>query len=192
MKKALWILLLPVLLVPFKARAADTAERYHTFIGITAGGGSNRVSYSGWVDDSQKNLDITGSYYSMGLMTCVIIRPMIGEFTLQYLSNSNDGDVDTSVSHLHLTLAAKYFYELGRYFSVTAGLGLYGDTPPANLGYEGGAGGMALLGAMINLTFDLRLMVDGIVRYGSFGLGEGSTKTSYGAALSFVYNVGRI
>ena len=45
---------------------------------------------------------------------------------------------------------------------------------------------------MIKLSFDVRLMADLTARYGTFGLGEGSSKISYGAAFSLVYSVGRI
>ena len=48
----------------------------------------------------------------MGLSVCTIIRQVIGEFTMQYLVNSNGGDVDTSVRHLYLSIAGKYYYSL--------------------------------------------------------------------------------
>ncbi len=176
----------------FIASPAGAAERYHTFMGLTGGWGINRISYSGWVEDSHQNLDFTGSYYTTGLSFCAIITRAIGEFTVQYQGNSNGGDVDASYHSLYLSLAGKYYHELSRVFNVTAGAGLYGEIPPASMGYEGGAGVIAIVGAMITFTFDLRLMVDFQLRYGSFGLGEGSTRTSYGAAASFVYNVGRI
>ena len=182
-----------LLLAALGAEPARATERYYTFMGLTGGFGVDQVSYSGWVVDSQKNLDLSGSYYSAGLVACAVIRQVIGEFTLQYMSNSISGDdVDASVSHMYLSIAGKYFYTLSPAFHLTAGLGLYGDAPPATLEYEGGGGLLALAGVMVNLTFDLRLMADVIGRYGSFGLGEGSTKISYGAALSVVYNVGRI
>lgn len=181
-----------VLLSVFMAGRAHATDRYYTFMGLTGGGGVNRISYSGWVGDSRQNLDITGSYYSAGLSVCAIIRQVIGEFTVQYLSNSNGGDVDTSVSNLYLSIAGKYFYSLSQAFHLTAGAGLYGDAPPATSGYEGGGGVLACAGTMINLTFDMRLIVDATARYGTFGLGEGSTKISYGAAVSLVYSVGRI
>lgn len=176
----------------FSAAPARAADRYYTYMGITGGGGINRISYSGWVENSQQNLDITGSYYSTGLSVCTVINQVIGEFTVQYLSNSNGGDVETSVSHMYLSIAGKYFYSLSSIFHLTAGAGLYTDAPPATLGYSGGGGVLALAGTMIRITSDVMFMAEATARYGTFGLGEGSTKISYGAAASLVYSVGRI
>jgi hypothetical protein len=181
-----------LILSVFSAVPARAADRYYTYMGITGGGGINRISYSGWVDDSRRNLDITGSYYSTGLSVCTVINQVIGEFTAQYQSNSNSGEVETSVSTLYLSIAGKYFYSLSRVFHLTAGAGLYGDMPPATLDYEGGGGVLALAGTMIRFSADVMFMAEATARYGTFGLGEGSSKISYGAAVSLVYNVGRI
>jgi len=181
-----------LILTVFSAVPARAADRYYTFMGITGGGGINRISYSGWVENSQQNLDITGSYYSTGLSVCTVVDQVIGEFTMQYMSNSGSGDVETSVSHMYLSIAGKYFYSLSRAFHLTAGAGIYCDAPPATLDYEGGGGMLALAGTMIRFSDDVMFMVEATARYGTFGLGEGSTKISYGAAASLVYSVGRI
>lgn len=168
------------------------AERYYTFAGLGGSFGINRVTYHGWVKTEQKDLDISGSYYTAGPMLCVFIPPLIGEWTMQYAANSHNGEVDTSVQCLYLSLAGKYFYSVKQWFHLTVGAGVYGEMPPATLSYEGGGGGLASLGCIVNFNFDIRFVFDVTAKYGSFGLGEGSRKLSGGAAVSIIYNVGSI
>lgn len=174
------------------AASAFGAERYHTFAGLGGSLGINRVTYHGWVETEQKDLDISGSYYTAGPILCVFIPPLIGEWTMQYAANSHSGEVDTSVRCLMLSLVGKYSYSIKQWFHLTAGAGVYGEMPPATLSYEGGGGGLASLGCIVNFSFDLRLMFDLTAKYGAFGLGEGSRKFSGGAAIFIIYNVGSI
>ena len=176
----------------FSAVPARAADRYYTFMGITGAAASTGYPTRIGRRTRSRNLDITGSYYSTGLSVCTVVDQVIGEVTVQYLSNSNSGDVDTSVSHMYLSIAGKYFYSLSRVFHLTTGAGIYCDSPPATLDYEGGGGMLALAGTMIRFSDDVMFMVEATARYGTFGLGEGSTKISYGAAASLVYSVGRI
>ncbi len=168
------------------------AERYYTFAGLGGGIGINRVTYHGWVETEQKDLDIAGSYYTAGPILCVFIPPLMGEWTMQYAANSHDGEVDTSVQCLYLSLAGKYFYSVKEWFHLTVGAGVYGEMPPATLSYEGGGGGLASLGCIVHFNFDFRLVFDVTAKYGSFGMGEGSRKLSGGAAVFIIYNVGSI
>ncbi len=172
--------------------SAFGAERYHTFAGLGGSIGVNRLTYHGWVETEQKDLDISGSYYTAGPILCVFVPPLIGEWTMQYEANSHDGEVDTSVQCLLLSLAGKYFYSVTQWFYLTAGAGVYGEMPPATLSYEGGGGGLASLGCVVNFSFDFRLVFDVTAKYGSFGLGEESRKFSTGAAVFIIYNVGSI
>lgn len=181
-----------LLLLLVMAVSSNAAERYHTFAGVSGGYGLNRVAYHGWVETEQKDLNLSGSYYTAGPVLCVFVPPFVGEWTMQYASNSNSGEVDTSVQCLLLSLAGKYFYSINEWFHLTAGAGVYGEMPPATLSYNGGAGGLASLGCIVHFGFDLRLMFDLSAKYGSFGLGEGSRKFSTGAAVFIIYHVGSI
>jgi hypothetical protein len=75
---------------------------------------------------------------------------------------------------------------------VTGGLGLYLETGPSNLSYAGAGGVCLSAGTFISLTEQIKLSIDLLTRYGSFGLGSESTKFSYGARLGILFRVGKV
>ncbi|MCX7677681.1 MAG: hypothetical protein N2316_00530 [Spirochaetes bacterium] len=168
------------------------AQRYPTFAGIRAAGGYNRIAYEGWVETDRADFTISGKYVIAGPLLCVFVPPFVGVWSFQYLANSNGSEINTSVKCLFVSLEAKYAYAITSLFSVTGGLGVYGELPPATLSYEGGAGGVASLGCLISIGTDFRILFDVSGNYGSFGLGDNSKKFSIGIGISLVYHVGSI
>lgn len=163
---------------------------YYNYVGITIGGGINQIEYNDWFIDKRDTKKISGAYYSGGFIFDIFVRNFVGEFTLQYVYNSNDED--TSVQHVLLTTVGKYTFNLSHAFAVAPGLGLYIETPPSDIEYNGGGGFLATLGAIFNIDKDYKIIFDLIGTYGYFGMGEESTKISYGTKIGIVYNIGRL
>lgn len=189
------IQLVSLLLAAFITGPAWPGERFSTYTGITLGGGINQIEYTDWFTDHQETANIGGSYYSGGILFAVFVRELIGEFSLQYIANANDsveGGKDTSVQHLLYTFTGKYAYPLGTGFFATCGFGLYMETPPATSSYDGGGGAAITLGCILDMSSDWKMIFDFNGRYGQFGMGQDSTKLSYGINVGVVYNVGRI
>lgn len=161
---------------------------YYNFIGITLGGGINQIEYNDWFVDKRDTKKISGVYYSGGLIFDIFVRNFVGEFTIQYVYNSNDEDI--SVQHLYLSTLGKYSFNLSHVFAVAPGLGLYIETPPSDKEYNGGGGFLATLGAIFTIGKDFKIIFDLIASYGYFGMGEESTKISYGTKIGIVYNIG--
>lgn len=166
-------------------------QLYFTYIGATAGAGYDKIEYKHW--SPEKNIldteDVSGSFMSGGLLLNVYAGFFIGEFSLQYILNSNS---EIPVNHLLYDAIGKYSYQLKDYLAITAGAGLYMETPPSNRGYESGGGAILTHGVVYNLDRNWKIIFDLIGRYGSFGIGEDSTRLSYGAKLGIVYKIGRI
>ncbi len=167
-------------------------ELFFTYVGVTAGGGIQTVEYQDWWDDQRNSQSYSGNFFSGGAMMDIVVNNLVGEFTAQFMYNSLDGTPDISVHHTLLTVTGKYRYPLSTMFNLAGGLGLYMDMPPATDDYDGGGGVSACIGTMIDLTLNSMLVLDIYGRYGTFGVGEESTRLSTGASLGFVYKIGRI
>lgn len=121
----------------------------------------------------------------------IFVRRFIGEFEIEYINNFSSGKPDVAVQHLIYTGIGKYSHPVNDIISITGGLGVYLETPPANKSYEGG-GLNAAIGAVFDLTREWKIIADVLCRYGYFGLGDDSSKFSIGAKIGVVYKVGRI
>ncbi len=163
---------------------------YYNYMGITIGGGINQIEYNDWFVDKRDTKKISGAYYSGGIIFDIFVRNFVGEFTLQYAYNSNDED--TSIQHLLISTLGKYSFNLSHNFAIAPGLGLYIETPPSDKEYNGGGGILATLGAIINIGKDYKIIFDIIGSYGYFGMGEESTKITYGTRIGVIYNIGRL
>lgn len=175
-----------------KEKKKDSSSFYYTFVGIIGEGGGNQITYSDWVKDKWETIDYTGSYSGGGLMCGLFTDHLIGEFSLQYISNGDKGDPDISVSYTMATALGKFAWFFFKFFGIAAGAGLYMELPPFINDYSGGAGFAGTFGFVFNLGGDFKIIIEGIARSGHFGLGEESTITSFGGRFGFVYNVGRL
>ena len=93
---------------------------------------------------------------------------------------------------MYFTMAARIGIRMGNVGAFAPGIGLYFDTPPSNRKYRGGAGLRAPIGFIFDTTPDSKLFVEGSVMYGSYGMGEKSTKLSFGGSFGMIFKVGRI
>jgi len=176
-----------------RGEEAEEVEKLHfTYIGTIIGGGINKINYKNWFNDRRRTENISGTYYSGGAVLNVFVYQFIGEFSFQYIMNSSNSSPDISNQHLILNAIGKYSYFLKNNFFLTSGLGLYLDSPPANNDYDCGSGPLIVIGMIYELSREMRIFSDLIGRYGSFGLGQGSSKISYGINIGVVYKVGRI
>jgi hypothetical protein len=106
----------------------------------------------------------------------MVAKWLIGDFSIQYIYNQNE----RQLHHLYFTMAGRLGVKMGNVGTFAPGSGFYFDTPPSNRKYRGGGGLRAPIGFLFNTTFDSRFFVEGNVIYGSYGMGEKSTKLSFG------------
>ena len=177
-----------ILFTPFNLNAE---QPFFTYTGLTFGGGIDSITYSDWSPETNRREtnDLSGTYYCSGILLNIFVRDLIGEFSIQYINNSND---EIPVSHVIYDVLGKYSYPLTESISVAGGAGLYLETPPASRGYNSGGGLSAAFGPIYSIGKDWKIMLDIAGRHGHFGIGEDSTRISYGARLSVVYKTGRI
>lgn len=169
---------------------AEEEQLYFNYIGVTIGSGLNQIEYTDWFVDKRETKDISGTFFSGGLILDIFVDQFVGEFMLQYVYNANDAD--TSLQHLSLATIGKYSYPISGIFALSAGLGLYMETPPADREYDGGGGFLATLGIFSTLGPDYKIVFDLLGGYGYFGIGDNSKKITYGAKIGIVYNIGRL
>lgn len=167
-------------------------ELFFTYVGVIAQGGTNSISYQGWVNTQQETIKSKGSVYGGGILTTIFVHQFSGEFSLTYVQYSSDSTPDLSVGHPLATVKGKYYYPLNNVFQPGLGIGLYLDLPPASIDYNGGAGGNISLSLLFTLSTEIKTIIDIYAQYGSFGMGESSTKTEGGISVGVVYKVGRL
>lgn len=170
----------------------NAQELFFTYVGVIAQGGINSTNYQGWVNTQQETIKSKGSVYGGGILTTIFVHQFSGEFSLTYAQYSSDSTPDLSVGHPLATVKGKYYYPLNKVFQPGLGIGLYLDLPPASTRYNGGAGGNISLSLLVTLSTEIKTIIDIYAQYGSFGMGESSTKTEGGISVGVVYKVGRL
>jgi len=174
---------------------AEEEELFFTYIGPTLGAGTNQIAYRRWSQssDSRESSVVSGYFISGGFLLNIYVRNFIGEFALEYMADQNSKESDISVMHLIYTSQAKYSYSLNDMFSLTCGLGAYLETPPSTKRFDSGGGIAGSFGFIIDFNREFKLVVDTpVCRYGYFGVGDDSSKLSFGVKIGMVYKVGRI
>ena len=166
-------------------------ELFFTYAGVTAGWGIDNIEYKDWFADEAetRTRKCSGTYLTGGAILNIFVNQFIGEFSLEYINIFND---EVPVSHMIYSATGKYSYQVIELLALTAGAGLYLETPPASRSYNSGGGINGAIGSVYNIDRELKIIFDLTARYGSFGVGEDSTRYSYGAKLGIVYKVGRI
>ncbi|MCX8125427.1 MAG: hypothetical protein N3F66_14860 [Spirochaetes bacterium] len=172
--------------------AVSAQELFFTYAGVIVQGGTNSINYKGWVNTQQKTIKSKGSVYGGGILTTIFVHQFSGQFSLTYMQYSSDSTPDLSVGHPLVTVKGTYYYPLNKVFQPGVGLGLYLDLPPASADYNGGAGGNISLSMLFTLSTEIKTIIDIYAQYGSFGMGESSTKTEGGILVGVVYKVGRL
>jgi hypothetical protein len=167
-------------------------ELFYTYIGPVAGFGGNYIWKKGWdnVNNIQQDYSYQGLFVKGGLMLNVFAKNFSGDFTIEYNYSMNQVD---PVMGIFLKITGKYVFKISEVFNLALGVGGYFETPPSNNPeFKGGAGVQVPFGMIINTTQDTKLILDFYARFGYYGLGVGSTKLSYGMALSFLFKVGTL
>jgi hypothetical protein len=166
---------------------AQQRDLVYTYIGPVGGGGFQHVTTREWRNFylGEKS---AGHYYHGGVSLWVASRWINGDCSLQYAYNH----YQRPLHHLYVTLSGRAAITVKQIVTFAPGIGLYFETPPSNRGFRGGAGVRAPLAVLFHTTFDTRLFVEGSFMYGWLGIGDRSTKLSYGANLGFIVKVGRI
>ncbi|HNU92714.1 MAG TPA: hypothetical protein PKO25_12655 [Spirochaetota bacterium] len=182
---------LAVLTLAIARPALAQQELFFTYIGATLGGGTASIDYNEWVVDERKSQNASGVYFSGGLLLDVVVRDIIGEFTMQAINTGASEDTVASLRLLY-SVTGKYAFRLSDSFFLCPGIGLYLESGPSDKSYQGGAGLSASAGLGWVFSRDWILLFDLVGRYGSYGLGEESTIMSYGASLGVVYKIGRL
>lgn len=167
-------------------------ELFFTYVGVVFQGGINSINYESWINNEQGTVKSKGAVYGGGIITAIFVHQFAGEFSLVYMQYSSDTTPDLSVGHPLATVKGKYFYPLSNVYQPGIGLGLYLDLPPASVDYNGGAGGNISLCSLFILSSEIKALIDIYAQYGSFGMGESSTKIEGGISLGVVYKVGRL
>ncbi len=76
--------------------ASAQQELFFTYIGATIGGGAASIDYSEWVVDHRETASATGTWFSGGLLLDVIVRDLIGEYSLQVVNTGASEDTVAS------------------------------------------------------------------------------------------------
>lgn len=173
---------------PLGAAAAER-EPVYTFVGLTVGGGMNKVVYTDWYNLYQDRT-MSGYYVDSGVSFWVVSKWLMGDFTLQY--RYNNFKAEGELHHLYCTISGRIGIPLGSVAILAPGVGIYIESPPANRKFNGGAGIRVPLAFLFNTTFDTKLFINGSFMYGWFGKGDSGEKMSYGVDLGFIFKVGRI
>lgn len=178
--------------IMFPATIASAQELFFTYVGVVLQGGTNSIHYESWIDTEQGTVESKGAMYGGGILTAIFVHQFAGEFSLTYMQYSSDTKPDLSVGHPLATVKGKYFYPLSNVYQPGIGLGLYLDLPPASVDYNGGAGANIAFCSLFTLSSEIKALIDIYAQYGSFGMGESSTKIEGGISAGVVYKVGRL
>ncbi len=197
MKKIL-IFIFMIFSLPLALQASEE-ELYFTYVGPVAEFGINRIAYKGWWQDTntRRIFSSNGLFFGGGAMSNIYVRNFIGEFSMEYM-NDYSGKEEISVQHMFFSTAFKYSFPLNNLIKIsyplalTTGPGLYLETSPASKAYKAGGGVNAIIGTIITIDREWKAVIDIVLRYGYFGLGDDSYKFSAGIKFGAVYKVGRI
>ncbi|MBN1531269.1 MAG: hypothetical protein JXA20_01270 [Spirochaetes bacterium] len=196
--------LIPLLFIILAAAAAGAQEPglnetqrelIYTFVGGIAGFGYNSGTYRDSFNTNSRDFCYQGSKpdnginFSGGAAITIFGQYFVGDFTAQFMYNSGAA---LSVYHLYFTASARYNFRFGDTFHIAPGAGVFLETPPSNKDFNGSAGFIVPVGFYLNTTFDTKLYLDIYARYGTFGVGQGSTRLSCGIIIGFIFKVGRI
>ncbi len=166
----------------------------YTYIGPTTGFGGYNTFYKGWNSDSSLRVNdkYAGMHFTGGVALNIFTQYVIADFKIQYIYNLNLSDTGLSLMHLMYSISGKYIYNFNKIIGITVGLGVYFESPPSNVEFKGGAGGLLLFGVAISTTFDTKLILDLVAGYGFYGLGDKTSRVSYGLNIGFIFKVGRL
>lgn len=187
------IYLLILILVPGSGylsaqTAGDASSLNYTYLGPVLSVAYDKVEYKDWFETEQGTKNMSGLSLSGGLSLYIFVENYSGDFQFKYTRS----DYDFALDLLEVSLQGKYLWKLNNYISAGCGLGIYSSTALSESDHKGSAGFQIPLTSVFTISEKWKIFFDLFARYGSFGMGEGSTQISFGTNLGLVYRVGRI
>lgn len=173
----------------FNSREDDSVF-YYTYLGPFFATGLHSIAYKGWTDGSHKEYDDGGFYTEPGAMLFIQIHPFITEVDLGFRLNFNDTKT-TQVFHTTIRAKGKYMHPVMPRLLLGGGAGFYFESIPATETYDG-TGILACLSGAYQLNPAWMLLLDLDFGFGNFGIGEGSTKLSYGITIGAGTKMGNL
>lgn len=170
-----------------QTRERKGRELFYTYFGPVAGFGYSMAQYETWKNNSWQTVKANGINANGGALLNIFIGNFVGDFSVEWMYNAPE-----SMQHMHYRAMGKYLWTLNDTFAAGCGFGIYLETPPSTKTYNGSAGVMLPLSLAITTGFDSKLVVDIYGKYGSYGVGENSSKISTGMSIGFLFKVGRI
>jgi hypothetical protein len=161
---------------------------HYTYLGPVLSMSYDKVEYKDWMGTEQGSVDMTGTTYGGGIALQIFVENFCGDFQFKYVRS----DLDFSIDLGEILLQGKYLWKINDIFSAGAGLGLYSEIPLSEPDHKGSAGIQLPVSAVITGSPMWKVFLDIYCRYGSFGMGEGSSRIALGSNLGVVFRVGRI
>ncbi len=183
------VILLIISIQSAHAAKEDSRELYYTYVGPVAGFGMNQITVNDWFGDRTKTKKVSGTYVDGGALFKIIVNRLAGDFTVQYMYNS---DGSYSIQHMYYSSAARYIHNFTDTFALSPGIGLYFESHPASKKYNGSTGFYIPMGISYKINDDTKLITDLKMAMGSFGIGEGSGKISFGIEVGVIFKSGRL
>ncbi len=168
--------------------AEESAALNYTYLGPIMSIGYSSVEYSKWDDSEYKAVSSSGINYSGGVVLCIFAGNYLGDTKIRY---AYDG-TDDSMTYAEFSFSAKYLWKLSNAMNAGLGLGVYCETPPSNKSHNGSAGLELPLALIVDTSINTKLYTEISLKYGSYGLGEDTSRLYYGCSVGFIIKVGRI
>jgi hypothetical protein len=162
----------------------------YTYAGAYLTGGYSMIKYSKWSGASMNDYKASGDFFSPGCIIQLYAQRFVGEFTAGYMLNFTD-TAATKIDYTEFTSKIKYRYILNQSVSLTAGPGLYFNTPPSTKTYSTSGGGLISVGAVYEYDFDWKAFSDIYCSFGNFGVGNNGARLGFGISFSVLKKFGR-
>lgn len=170
---------------------AHSEELFFTYVGPSVSYNYNFVKYQDWIIDKNDTVNYRNSGFTGGIFTQIFVGRISGEMSLNLEYDLLSGSPDLTMYHLTWTGIGKFAFYQTTKWSISGGLGVYLETPPATNSYDGG-------GAIITSGFNYKIGENQLIStdiyssFGNFGLGQDSSKINVGVKVAYGFKVGRI
>lgn len=166
----------------------DMSSLHYTYLGPVFNYSYEKVVYKDWMGTEQDSINMTGTSYGGGVSLQIFADNFCGDFHLKFVRSELDFSLDLG----EMLLQGKYLWKINDLFSAGTGLGLYSELSFSEKDHKGSAGIQLPLTAVFTGSPLWKIFLDVYIRYGSFGMGEGSSRSAMGSNLGIVFRVGRI
>lgn len=172
----------------FPQNIKDMSSLHYTYLGPVFSMSYEKVEYKDWFGTEQGTKNMSGTSFGGGIALNIFVNNFCGDFQLKFVRS----ELDFSLNLLDVLLQGKYLWRINEILAAGTGLGLYSDIAPFESGYKGSAGLQIPFTVVFTGSPVWKVFCDVYARYGSFGMGEGSSRIAIGSNLGIVFRVGRI